>query len=498
MFSKKQTITAGLKSTNIQVDGDNSTINIGVTFEQYKKDLSEKEEEIRSLLVHSTNSLIERNKLKEALAQIESQRLDEKNSYEEFINSLKQQILRLEINADLKSTELFNRAKEALAQGDYKLADKIFTEIEDDTKSQIIVAAEAAFQRGIIAERKFDFDNAEKHIYRAIQLDNENTDYLIGYAFLNDAYCKHETGLEYFEKVLQVQLDSNNPSASSTLNNIACCLQNMGKYDESIDYLEQSLKLFFEQTAVDQSELTAKYNNLAVAYINKEDVAQAQYFQEKALKLVLRAYGEFSTEYVHSLAVGAEVLFKKKFYNEALASSDRAIKVLERIDNENKVFFGVLLNFKGLCWQCLGLPKKAIHYFERALDSFSMLDDSHSYITGTYNNLGSAWQDTGNYFHAVNCYEKALKNDLQTLGTNHPDVAFDYVNLSTALIENGAVERGVEYLQTGIQILSDTLGEDHPSTIQSYSILENAKRYFLTEEPSTPNNVIAFKPKKQR
>jgi len=48
------------------------------------------------------------------------------------------------------------------------------------------------------------------------------------------------------------------------------------------------------------------------------------------------------------------------------------------------------------------------------------------------NNLGGAWQKLGKYNQALEYYQKALANDLQTYGADHPMVAIAWNNLGGA------------------------------------------------------------------
>ena len=135
-------------------------ITIGVSFEQYKADLAQMEKEIRELLVNATISEQEKNDYQVRLAEVERQRLDAKTSYEAHVKDLEKRIERLDHLTGQLPDKIIEEAKQALANGDNAKADKLFTQVEEQADPHITAAAEAAYQRGRLAEAAISYHGA--------------------------------------------------------------------------------------------------------------------------------------------------------------------------------------------------------------------------------------------------------------------------------------------------------------------------------------------------
>lgn len=127
-------------------------IDVGVPFEQYKADLSEREKEIRQLLVNAALDERAKAELNRQLTQVERLRLDERASYEAHAKDLQERIDRLDQFSGQVPDKLLGEARQALASGDNAKADQLFTQVEEQANPHIAAAAEAAYQRGKLSE----------------------------------------------------------------------------------------------------------------------------------------------------------------------------------------------------------------------------------------------------------------------------------------------------------------------------------------------------------
>ena len=253
------------KSTHIM------TQNIGVPFEQYKADLAEKELEIRQLLVSAVTTEQNKATLEIELAEVERRRLNERASYEAHIKDLKERIKRLnQLKGQLPDT-LINEAKQALAQGDNSKADQLFAQVEVQAEAHIAAAAEAAYQRGKLAEDAIHYLEAMRHYQRATQLAPDNTDYLNAAGIMADTLGHYDQSIGYYEQALASDLKTygeGHPAVATKRNNLGEAWRSLGKYEKAIDYYEQALAVF-------QQVLGEQHPNSQVVQRNLE-AAQAQ------------------------------------------------------------------------------------------------------------------------------------------------------------------------------------------------------------------------------
>ncbi|MCH7928709.1 MAG: CHAT domain-containing protein [Candidatus Dadabacteria bacterium] len=82
-----------------------------------------------------------------------------------------------------------------------------------------------------------------------------------------------------------------------------------------------------------------------------------------------------------------------------------------------------LFNNIGLAWNSLGDSKKALEFFNKALDiDLEIFGDKHPNVSTTYNNIGLAWNNLGDSKKAIEFYNKALDIDLEIFGDKHQKI----------------------------------------------------------------------------
>jgi len=176
------------------------TINIGVSFEEYKADLTAKQEEINKLLVSSTlNKEIKEDYLRR-LAFVEAQRLDEQGSFQAHLKELQERISRLDNLAGQVPDKIIEEAKQALANGQNDYAEQLFTQVEEQADTHIAAAAEAAYQRGKLAKDAINYNQAFEHYHRATQLIPDNAIYLNEAGLMSRTLGSLDKAINYFEQ----------------------------------------------------------------------------------------------------------------------------------------------------------------------------------------------------------------------------------------------------------------------------------------------------------
>ncbi len=127
------------------------TTNIYITREAYEQTLNRRKSEVLAELEHADAK--DRPVLELELSDIQQQLQNKTASYDAHIASLIERIAQLEqLRGEFPDT-LLNQAIEALQQGKDEEADHLFQQIEEDGEKHIKRIAEAAFQRGKIAEK---------------------------------------------------------------------------------------------------------------------------------------------------------------------------------------------------------------------------------------------------------------------------------------------------------------------------------------------------------
>ena len=230
--------------TNIDRQNNADTIIYGVPFEQYQADLAEKEKEIRQLLVDAALDHRDKTELNQQLAQVEQLRLDEQTSYENHIKDLKERLNRLDLLRGQIPDKLIEEAKQALSDGENTKADQLFKQVEEQEDPHIAAAAEAAYQRGKLAEDIIQYSTAFQHYHRAIQLMPDNPLFLETAGSMAGIVANHQKQIEWNEQALSLYLKQDgkdSPDVARLRNNLGSAWDSLGEYQKSDRLLRAGL-----------------------------------------------------------------------------------------------------------------------------------------------------------------------------------------------------------------------------------------------------------------
>ena len=79
-----------------------------------------------------------------------------------------------------------------------------------------------------------------------------------------------------------------------------------------------------------------------------------------------------------------------------------------------------------------------------------------------YGKLGSANSRRGEYDKAIANHEKALELGVETLGSEHNEVALSYHNIGSICLKKGEYDTAIAYHERAVRIWLESLGPEHP------------------------------------
>lgn len=221
---------------------DRQTNYYGITLEEHEQRLKQRETQVRAELEQAHAA--DRHVLETELRVIEQQLRNITASYQAHIANLTARIAQLETLRGEFPDALLNQTIEALQQGQTEKADSLFQQIEDEGENAIKRVAEAAFQRGKIAEDAIRYIDALEHYEKAVRLQPNNALYLNEAAEIHHILANHKKAIKYLESALTSQLKAkgeNHPIVATTRNNLGEAYRQLGEYHKAIDYYEQAL-----------------------------------------------------------------------------------------------------------------------------------------------------------------------------------------------------------------------------------------------------------------
>jgi tetratricopeptide (TPR) repeat protein len=285
--------------------------------------------------------------------------------------------------------------------------------IDAEIVEDINIKAEIAFLRARAYYIELDYNNSLLLAEKAVNINPQNTDYLLYYANRLEDMVLYDKAIEYYNITLEIENKKKKKDKNiigKCYNDIGLCYSKKGNYDLAIEYYYKAKEIFGDKT----EQIPTIYNNTGLAYGNKGEYDKAIEFHRKALKIFQEILGEKHPSTATS-------------YNN----------------------IGTAYNHKGEY-------DKAIEFYQKALKiKQEILGEKHPSTATTYNNIGTAYDHKGEYDRAIEFHQKALIIRLEILGEKHPYTAESYNNMGGAYFHKKDINKAIEYIKKALSIVRE-------------------------------------------
>ena len=479
----------------------------GYTIEQHEDRLARREADLRAELAEAHDA--DRALLLAQIDEVRRQALDAEASFEARRTELVQAMAMLEdLAAGLPQTRL-DAARRALAAGDDSAADEIFAEVEAMETAAISRAADAAYERGRIADADIRWSDAADHYARAARLaptydhlrfartatwragdyaaalrfgedllgvaqaESGADSQAYGAALNEHALSLHEVGRfseaePLYRQALAIDektLGTGHPAYAVHLNNLAELLRETGRPAEAEPLYRQALAIAQKTLGTECPDYATHLNNLATLLWRTDRSAEAEPLYRQALAIDEKTVGTGHPAYAIRLNNLAGLLQETDRLAEAEPLFRQALAVTEKtLGTGHPAYATRLNNLAKLLWKT-GRPAEAEPLFRQALAiDEKTLGTGHPAYAVHLNNLAELLWKTDRSAEAEPLYRQALAINEKTLGTGHPAYATHLNNLATLLGETGRPAEAEPLVRQALAILVTVYGEHHPST----------------------------------
>lgn len=118
----------------------------------------------------------------------------------------------------------------------------------------------------------------------------------------------------------------------------------------------------------------------------------------------------------------------------------------------------------------LGNYSHALNYFQRVLrQSLLQYGEESEWAGKGYNSLGVVYDNLGDYAKALEYYQKTLTISEKMWGAEHHNTATSYNNIGIVYGELADYNKALEYLQKAQALREKELGSEHPDVATSYN-----------------------------
>jgi len=226
-----------------------------------------------------------------------------------------------------------------------------------------------------------------------------------------NAMLKESTGLFKTDpnKAIEIALQAKEQAdkinfkkgAAYALKNVGLGYYYQAKYVETLDYWEQSLKMFEELQ--DDLGIANLLNNIAAIYVNQGDDTRGLDYALRSLKLSEKTGNKLRI--LSALNTIGTIYFNKKDTADkvkALSYMIAALPLCEAIGNNDAL--GVISENIGEIYLTIDQPEKALPYLERSIQALG--DAANSSVA--YNSIGKLYLKKKDYNRALSYHNKAL------------------------------------------------------------------------------------------
>lgn len=150
-------------------------------------------------------------------------------------------------------------------------------------------------------------------------------------------------------------------------------------------------------------------------------------------------------------------------------------KSIETAKQDRSQSISSLFNEYGLVLTTLADSKKAVTYFQQAIDiALAVYGDNNTNIAEYFNNLGYALKDLGDSKNAIRYYNKALEIYLNVNDGKNPEVAAVYNNLGSAILDLGDSKTAIDHYKKSLEIYLSLYGNKDIKVAPVYNNLGTA------------------------
>ena len=252
------------------------------------------------------------------------------------------------------------------------------------------------------------------------------------------AYAKlgeYDTACEYYEKELELLPEDMESELAVALNDYGVLLEEMGRFEESLDCLTKAWEIQQDLFGPDSPETISTCNNLGLISTDMGDNEAAEMFYRHALRISLEYYKEGHPETAIMYANLGELLMHScenvEGYEEEndsdLVEGGESAAADESAETDASAGADASVEAR---------LAESRHYLIRALEiTTNAYGPDYPDNACTLSNLGILEDMEGNHKKAREHYRKALEIQSAAVGSNHPHCADILHNLGVSYID---------------------------------------------------------------
>jgi len=308
-------------------------------------------------------------------------------------------------------------------------------------------------------------------------------------AFLYIKAGEYNKSLKLYEKALLIRkkiLPEDDLKITGSLLNTGRAYLKTQNPDFALNCFFEVLEIYKKKLNENKPEFAVLYTEIGNAYRMLKNYEKASENYEKALQITVRNSGESSKETAGLYATTAKMLIYTGQYGKALEYSQKAEDIFKNIFGEESPAVAKVLINKGEVYLKMNNFKTALETFKKSSEiSKKQYETWNLKVAEHYTKIGLILSENQKIDAALNYFNNALIIQQNVLKSdNHLEIADTYKNIGNACKNDGEYYSAIENYDKSIAIRSKISGIKHPKTAELYFLKASAykiKKDFYSE-----------------
>ncbi len=362
-----------------------------------------------------------------------------------------------------------------------QVLDAAATRIETELSGQAVLEAAIRSVIGITYRSIGQYDAAERHLRRALELhrsfhDTDHPDVAAAMNELGDLlinqgqYAEADQLLQEALRTRRKLLGNEHVDVAASLSKLGNLRRLMAEYDAADPLLREALTIQRKLLGNDHLLVAASLSNLAACLHEQGSYNAAEEFYRDALALEIKLLGEEHAEVASILNNLANLLRVRGEYETAEQMFRRSLAIRRKALGDDHPDVAISLNGLAYVMYAQG-DYAAAERLQREVLAIRLeqLGEGHPAVANIRNNLAKTLTVMGDYQAAEQLYRAALATAREALGEDHPAVALTMSNLALLMLKTGRVEAADSLFREAREICRRGVGDEHPYMTQILS-----------------------------
>jgi serine/threonine protein kinase len=273
-------------------------------------------------------------------------------------------------------------------------------------------------------------------------------------------------------KLFTEHLGIDDPDTLRSMNMLANCYLDLGKYDDALRLKEDTLALCEFRVGPGHPNTLHAMSNLAVAYSALGRYADTLKVNEEILARRKARFGPDHPDTLLSMHNLAATYYALGRYDDALKLREETVALRKaRLGPDHPDTLGSMDDLAS-SYSAVGRHTDAVKLAEQTLAlRKARLGPDHPDTLVSMNNLASNYHRVGRYADACELHKETLALREVRLGLDHPSTLMSMYNLAVSYHALGRYADALQLREKTLAFRKLRLGPDHPETLRSMWVL---------------------------